>query len=489
MIVLSESKNNADKLIVSFKFPPDNDIGGIVVAKRIIENDSVVDVLHNTLYEGNLDFSVMDDLINERLCVSIDSKRDSIDCIFNFIDQGLELIGDREYEEIYSRSWYMSNHYLALEYKFKHPDAFWTAEFSDPQRLDMKGNVKNYKSAFLDDEEYIDKVNLKIDEFNSRHSTDFDRLDNPNNTFYLAEYLTFLFADKIIFTNANQREIMLNSHGDEIKKLVLDKSEIMPHPILGSEYYHLDEAALELNEDDINLAYFGNYYYPTRHFEPLFFAFESLNHKYKDKIKFHLFINKDQFIDAFIDDLEFKDNIIIREPLNYFEFLNATLKFDVLVINDSITEEFFPVNPYLPSKLSDYLGSCRDIWAIYEKNSALSAADVKYKSLQKDYRQSRDVLLDILNDHGYADDEFSFDDAFYERRIDQLNRIIFSNDMSNKQKDIKIKQLNKQNQELISKNKGLAEKNKQLSSENKKVLSSKSWRITAPLRKLISFFR
>lgn len=474
MIILSDS-DNAEKLVISFKFPPDKDISGIVVAKRIIKDNSVVDVLQNAQDDDSYNFDEVNDFINERLYVSVDSERDSVECIFNFVNQGLELIDDREYKEIYSRSWYMSNHYLALEYKFNHPDTFWVAEFSDPVLLNMKGKIKTHKLSVLNDEGYIEKLNLRIDEYNAQHSTDFDKLDNPNNSFYIAEYLTFLFADRIIFTNENQRETMLSTHDDEIGKLAVEKSEIMPHPTLDDKYYHLAETSFELKEGDINLAYFGNSYYPSRHFEPLFFAFESLNHRYKDKIKFHLFIKKDEFIDALIDDLEFRDNIIINDPLDYFEFLNATLKFDVLLINDTLTEGFFPHNPYLPSKLSDYLGSGRDIWAIYEKNSTLSTLDLKYKSLLTDYKQSREVLLNILNDYGYADDEFSFDDSFYEKRINQLNRMIFDREMSNKQKNIKIKQLNN--------------KNKKLNEENKKLLSSKSWKTTAPLRKMMSFFR
>ena len=36
-----------DTLVISFKFPPTIDTSGIVAAKRIIKNNSIVDVLHN----------------------------------------------------------------------------------------------------------------------------------------------------------------------------------------------------------------------------------------------------------------------------------------------------------------------------------------------------------------------------------------------------------------------------------------------------------
>ena len=477
MIILEDSKNDTvDKLVVSYKFPPDNDISGIVVAKRIINNDSMVDVIHNDdLNNKFLNTDIVDDFINERLTTSIKSERDAVEGILNFINQGMSLIDKREYDHIYSRSWYMSNHYLALEYKFSHPDAYWTAEFSDPVLVNVYGKIRTHSLSVFDNKNYIDKVNLKIEEHNRVNLTAFNPINNPDNSFYMAEYLTFIFADEIIFSNNNQRKIILDNHDEDIKQLVMDKSKIMPHPTLDDKYYHLADVELELNEEDINIAYFGNYYYASRHFEPLFFAFESLNHKYKDRIKFHLFINENEFLDILIGDLEFKDNILIKEPLNYIEFLNATTKFDILLINDMITSEYFDINPFLPSKLSDYLGSGRDIWALFEDESTLSAMDFKYKSSMTDYKQSREVLLKILNDHGYEDNEYSFNDTFYEKRINQLNNVIDKQNELNKKYKSKIDQLNRAN--------------KKLAKQNNELLLSNSWKITEPLRKFGSAFK
>ena len=474
MIILSDS----NRLIVSFKFPPDEDISGIVVAKRIIVDGSPVDVLHNGLDSDDLtDFDAVEEFINERLYTSVDAKRDSVDCIFDFMTQGMDLIGEMEYDEVYSRSWYMSNHYLALEYKLAHPNVKWTAEFSDPVLLNMKGNVKNYKSAILDRQEYIDKINSEISSLNELQNTGFTLLDNPNNTFYMAEYLTFLFADRIIFTNENQREIILESHDGDLREYVMKKSEIIPHPTLDSKYYQLKQSDIELDENDINIAYFGGFYYILRHFESLFYAYESLNHKHKDRIKFHLFLNDDEFINLLIDSLEFRDNIIIRKPLEYFEFLNATTKFDILLVNDTVTADSFTFNPYLPSKISDYKGSGRDIWAIYEDGSTLSRLDVKYKSDTSDYAQSRDVLVDILKDYGYDDSDYSFDDEYYGKRITDLNKIIKAEfDAKNKFKA--------KNAKLSKQIKRLKEQNRKLEEENASIMSSNSWKITKPLRSL-----
>ncbi|WP_406535714.1 hypothetical protein [Methanobrevibacter sp.] len=463
--------SESDKLVISFKFPPDNDVSGIVVAKRIITDNSKVDVLLNHVDNDFLDFVNLDNFINERFEVSVDAKRDSVDCIFDFINQGMDIIDKKDYKEIYSRSWYMSNHYLALEYKFSHPDVFWTAEFSDPVLRNMQGRIKNYKSAVLDNQEYIDRLNQNIRMLN------FKELDNPANTFHIAEYLTFLFADKIIFTNVNQREMMLESYDDDVKQLVIDKSQIIPHPTLDKSYYHQKESDIDLDKGDINIAYFGTTYYILRHFEPLFYAFESLNHKYKDKIKFYIFIDSADFLKILIDELEFKDNIIIQKLLNYIEFLNATTKFDILLVNDTITENRFNVNPYLPSKLADCKGSSKDIWAIYETGSTLSKEDVKYRSSMGDFKQSKEVLVQILSDYGYDDEDSSFDENFYEKRITDLNRIV------RKEFDAKNR-LEKRNSKLKRDIKRLKAENKRLKDKNEEILSSNSWKITKPLRDL-----
>ena len=467
MIILSES----DKLVISFKFPPDNDVSGIVVAKRIINGNSKVDLLYNNADNEFLSFERLDDLINERLETSVDAKRDSIDCIFDFINQGLELIGDRQYKEVYSRSWYMSNHYLALEYKFRHPDVFWTAEFSDPVLRNMQGNIKDYKSAVLDNSEYVSKLNENIERLN------FKPLDYPSNTFFIAEYLTFLFADRVIFTNTNQREMMLETYDDDIRQLVIGKSQIIPHPTLDESYYHIRQSHIDLNEDDINMAYFGTTYYILRHFEPLFYAYESLDHKYKDKIKFHIFIDQDDFLRVLIDELDFKENIVIEKLLNYLEFLNATTKFDILLVNDTITEDRFNINPYLPSKLADCKGSSKDIWAIYEEGSTLSKEDVKYRSSMGDFKQSKEVLLQILKDYGYDDEYSSFDENYYEKRITDLNRIV-------RKEFVEKNRLEEKNSKLLKDIKKLKAENKKLKDENEEILNSNSWKITKPLRDL-----
>ena len=208
----------------------------------------------------------------------------------------------------------------------------------------------------------------------------------------------------------------------DIYDFVLAKSEIRRHPTLESKYYHIKESDLNLKDEFINIAYFGMDYYGKRHFEALFYAMESLNHKYKNKIKLHLFMNDKKLIKGLTSSLSVKDNIVIKKPMDYLSFLNATTKFDVLIVNDVMTKDNFKVNPYLPSKASDYLGSSRDIWALCEMGSTLSSIDVKYKSDIHDFNSCGETLVQILHDNGFVDEEYSFDE-YYNRRLTFLNEL------------------------------------------------------------------
>src|SRR5699024_11841837 len=84
--------------------------------------------------------------------------------------------------------------------------------------------------------------------------------------------------------------------------------------------------------------------------------------------KFHIFTNV-KLLTENQKELLHNNNIITNEYVPYFEFLNLTNKFDVLLVFDSITNDIKSLNPYLPSKISDYIGSSAIILALVESRS------------------------------------------------------------------------------------------------------------------------
>ena len=431
------------ELVISYYFPPSDNISGIVLSKRIINNNKQVDVI--TTSHGE---SFVDEYVKNRFVVDINHTKDSPKAIFEFIDKSMDII-DNEYESVVSRSWEMSNHFLALEYKFKNPDTYWKAEFSDPLLHDIDNKINTKKKHKIDDKEFFSHVNRKIQELG-----DFPLLENLSSTFFTIEYLTFLFADEIVFTNANQRDLMLKQFPIDLTDHVFKKSTISPHPSLPGQYYHKSKSDVELDSECINIAYFGEWYYGKRHFESIFYALDSLNHKFKDKIRFYIFISNEKLL----NDLKVSDNIIVKKPLDYLTFLNATTKFDILLVNDLSTKDSWQLNPYLPSKVSDYMGSTSDIWAITEKGSSLDLMDLKYKSDIYDYSTSADVLVQILEDRGFVDNEYTLNDDYYVKRLTYLNELL-------------EKSYNK-NENLKKENRQMKNKIRELSSQDKKIIKT-----------------
>ena len=377
--------NGTENLIISYVFPPADDVSGIVQAKKILSDKKLVDlVVSDSGNELSIEFAELStEYINEKIIIEMNNlPMDTPNSILIFIKRGMDELENRnkDYKLISSICWRVSNHLLALEYKFKHPEVFWSAEFSDPMLYNIFNEVRNAK---LDDVAYINRLNEKISKLG-----DYPLLENPVNLYFVVEYLTYLFADEIIFTNKNQREIMLSQFPVDVYDKVMSKSLICPVPTLDDEYYHLNEVEADIDDNYINLGFFGTYY-PNRHFESLFYAFDSLNHKYKDKIKLHMYVSDTGFLKELIKGLNIEDNIIINEIVDYLHFLNLTTKFDVLIATDLSTHNNFKINPYLPSKIADYKGSGRDIWMIYEKGSVMSKSDVKYKSDIRNYSQCR----------------------------------------------------------------------------------------------------
>ena len=186
------------ELVISYYFPPSDNVSGIVMSRRIINSNSQVDVI--TTSDGE---SFVDEYVKNRFVIDITHPRNSPKAIFEFIDKGMDII-EKEYETVVSRAWELSNHFLALVYKLKNPDTYWKAEFSDPVRNDIENKIKTNDKQRIDNEEFFSYVNQEI-----RKLGDFPLLDNLSITFYTIEYLTYLFADEIIFTNANQMDIML----------------------------------------------------------------------------------------------------------------------------------------------------------------------------------------------------------------------------------------------------------------------------------------
>lgn len=382
------NKGLSKKLIIAYCFPPYADTSGNVMAKRLRYMNEIVDVIYNQMDKvRSKDYSLnllVDDLISERFPISSYPSFSNWNAINDFCKTAMEkLIDKKKYSEIYSRVMWPGSHFLAYQYKLNHPKVKWVAEFSDPILLDIQGKPREAK---ITDVNFIKKANEFI-----WKKYNLPKVKN-DNLFFWCEYLTYLFADELIFTNENQMRYMIDSFPIErVKKIIKDKAIISPQPSLPKEYYKISKSNYKIEKDKVNIAYFGTFY-KTRNLDDLFTGFNLIEKSLKEELRIHIFTSNPEELENELKGTGNEKYIKVNPYVGYLEFLNLTTLFDCLVVNDASTKDHKLINPYLPSKVSDYIGSGSKVWGIYEKDSILSEYPLDYKSKIGNLKETKEVF-------------------------------------------------------------------------------------------------
>ena len=468
---LSNLNNEDRELIISYAFSPTNTTTSNVVAKKILSEKKNVDVICASLDDMQKDFTlekvVLEYVVNKYTVTSNFSTEWKN--ILNFVNEGIKLINN--YDRIYSRANFVHSHFLALEYKLTNPDTFWRAEFSDPLIYTF-GN--RHLSGKLEDEEYIHRINNILKE------KDLELISTDDDINCVCEYLTFIFADEIIFTNKSQKEVMISTLPFKID--INEKYVISPHPTLEEKYYYIKESSYPLDKNYINFAYFG-VIFSNRAFEDFINAFDNISDEYRNKIRLHLFTPNRILFEQVLNK-EILEKTIFNNNIDYLEFLNLSTKFDVLIVEDSFTKGHFIKNPYLPSKISDYKGSNAVIWAICEEDSEMSKLDIKYKSYINDFYSNINTINSIMNEKTDIPIKLpsNGENEYKKQRTTHLTqKIIELIDVCNsefKKDELYEAQINE-----------LTQKIQILEKENNEILNSNSWKMTKNLRKIGKKFK
>lgn len=357
-------KSEVEQLIFCYCHPPFVDTSATIVGKRVQELGLLSDIIANdmsSLRKVDRDMMFLNShLIHDIHFLQTETSFGGWRGIKAFSEQANLLVEGQFYKQIYSRVLWPGSHFAAALYKLNHPETKWIAEFSDPAVLDIKGEER--KSLF-DDPEWISQILAHVPQ--SLQSL----LRHENNLYVWCELLAYLFADEIIFTCENQRKMMLDHFKyPDIAQLVYTKSVIKQHPTLAPVFYQLGKNQYEVSHDDINIGYFG-VFYENRNLNDFIAAINDVNQleSVKRKIKLHIFTNTPQDFAG-----KYGEYIIFNAYLGYFDFLATSNNFDYLLVNDAVVSHIFGINPYLPSKVSDYKGAQAQIIALVEEGSALS---------------------------------------------------------------------------------------------------------------------
>ncbi len=386
------------RLVISYLFPPAAETSGLVVAKRIHSWGLPVDVIANEAPAGREPdpgaVTVAGPTVGH--VVRLKGRRNKLadwQNVERFASRGLRKIRaleaeGRRYGSVYSRSMMPSSHVLAALYKLEHREVPWIAEFSDPLVLDTRGDRRRAPA----EGEIADRLRAALREAG---------VEPPgvDEMFELVEALVYAFADEIVFTNENQRDLMLGlvPH-EELRARAARHAIVAAHPAPAPELYVATPVSTGFDGDVVNIGYFG-VFYGVRSAAALLAPWTRLDAGERASVRLHLYVPKPDAVREQVSAMGLGDCVEVHPFVPYLEFLNITTQLDWLVVADSAARDHHGANPYLPSKLSDYLGSGTPVWGIVEEGSPMDRIRGLTTTPLGDDEAALALLRRIVRDH------------------------------------------------------------------------------------------
>lgn len=404
-------------LALLYNFVPFADTASTVASKRLRQFARTMDVIScSSLNRKKIDptISVVSrPYVASQAFLDLTPSWSSWEPFERFCREGLREIAalersGREYAVVYSRAMWAPSHYLAAAYRQRSPAVRWIAEFSDPLSLDVEGNSRGQE---LPRHDFLQTLIRPVEAVYGQIPPD------QFTIFRLAEILPFALADSIVFTNEHQMATMLETvYSDRLAERVVAHAEVSNHPTLPSAYYKARPVEYEVDPTKVNLAYFGEFY-ATRGITDVTVAMRMLPVEVRENINVHVFTNfvpesglnvkppgmPQQAFDNLVKRAQdgvgasgIEHLVTFNASLPYLEFLGVSTAFDYLIVNDAHSGAHHRLNPYLPSKWSDYAGSTAPTWALVEDGSVLSTKNAALTTPVGDPNAARAVLWDLV---------------------------------------------------------------------------------------------
>lgn len=403
-------------LALLYNFSPFQDTGATVASKRLRNFSRTFDVvacsfLHKKKQDPTIE-RIAEPYVASKYFLPLPASWASWEPFKAFAVRASD-IADRmhrlaAYEMVYSRAMWAPSIYAGYLFKQRNPDVEWVAEFSDPLSLDVEGLPRG--TAVPEDEISTAMTDALRAAYPELRAAEF-------SVFSLAECLAYAFADKIIFTNSNQKLTMLEHlPSPALRDRVDSIGEVSNHPTLPRNYYEMEAASLAPDPTKLNLGYFGEFY-SSRSIREVTSAMRTLPPHIGEKVHLHVFTNYipasegnrrprnfskrqfDELVQRAYEGVGAKgveDQVTFNASLPYLKFLATTEKLDYLIVNDAVSGAHHAVNPYLPSKWSDYAGSSASSWGFVEDGSILSGKPVDVKTPVGNAYEAREMLWDMV---------------------------------------------------------------------------------------------
>ena len=402
-------------LVIPGSFVPYNDTVTLLTYKRLRNIDMDVDVF---CFKGKEDQSIVEELSNDKefskFNIMYTSDLDwavprnyplrlpiSIFLMNKYVLDALKVFEKGNYKYIYTSIVPGISHIAGNLIKKKHPEVVWYASFSDP--------FKNspYKDADLSNKNFIYRIMFNVGSYflyNNRY-----------------EEVAIKNADRLIFICDEQRDFTLGQYDDyeSLKK----KSIIYPLTYIPDWKMYKDLIDIKhVKSKPLQAVHLGRLY-GLRKIDGFIEALKQLKQEYPDlskKIVFH------QYSEIQIEDLKnikgynLEDLFVVHDKVSYLESVNIMKKADVLVLFDTLMHDK-QIQPYLPSKIVEYLMLKKQILAICDDNSPsyriLNEYGFKYLGSEIDIIKKNIIAL--------IDDDSNFEYSLDKLNNDKYDKLLF----------------------------------------------------------------
>ena len=349
--------------VASGSFVPYNDTVTLLTYKRLRNLDLDIDVF---CFKGKEDPSLLKELekdeqfkkfhLNYTTDLNWAVPRNypfrlpiSLVYIKKYIDDALKEFEKKEYKYLFTSIVPGVSHLAGLKIKQKHPEVKWIASFSDP--------FKNspYKKSDLSDRSFIYRILFNVGGYalyNDRY-----------------EEAAVLNADRLVFICEEQRDFTLKQYPDY--EMLLKKSVI--YPLTYIPEWKMYEELLdvpEVHHTPKRAVHLGRLY-GLRKIDSFLEALRELKEEdavLKDKIVFHQYSEIQAPDVKKIKEYGLEELFVLHDKVTYQESVEIMKDNDVLVLFDTLMPGA-QVQPYLPSKIVEYLMLKKPILSICDSNS------------------------------------------------------------------------------------------------------------------------
>ena len=400
-------KRMKDKMfVVPGSFVPFNDTVTLLTYKRLRNLDLDMDVF---CFKGKEDPSLVKELEKDdkfnKFNITYTSDLDwsvprnypirlpiSLFLMNKYVDDALKEFEKDNYKYLYTSIVRGISHIAGRKIKKKHPEVIWYASFSDP----FKGSP--YKKTDLSDRSIFYRIAFNVGGF-SLYNDKF-------------EEAAVLNADKLIFICEEQRDYTLKQYPDYER--LLKKSVIYPLTFIPEwDMYKQLLDAPKVNHKVKQAVHLGRLY-GLRKIDSFLEALKELNEEYEDldqKIVFHQYSEIQSPDVKKISDYGLEKLFILHDKVTYQESVEIMKNNDVLVLFDTLMPGA-EIQPYLPSKIVEYLMLRKPILGICDSNSPSYRILKEYgfDTVGSDKETIKKNILSIIND-----------DRRYDYSLEKLN--------------------------------------------------------------------